>query len=151
MYVKKPYKARASNNGGRSPFWVKGLERSVAPIEEKALAIFQPDILIETQYQSTYKRRFHLDPERVLMLAVLQDAVVCFQDNVAAKCKRKRMMHTDAEEWILNNDRSYLFSFENVCEALGYNANYLRHGLVRWKEAALDNRPKNANGQSLAS
>jgi hypothetical protein len=51
----------------------------------------------------------------------------------------------------LNNDRSYLFSFENVCEALGYNADYLRHGLLRWKVAALENRYKNANGQSLAS
>ena len=42
------------------------------------------------------------------MLAVLQDAVVCFQEHVAAKCKRKQSMHREAEEWILN-PRSLLF------------------------------------------
>ena len=97
--------------------------------------IFQPDILIDAQFQSSQRRRFHLDPERVLMLAVLQDAVVCFQEHVGAKCKRKQSMHREAEEWISNTDRSYLFSFENVCEALGFDADYMREGLLRWKRA----------------
>jgi hypothetical protein len=68
------------------------------------------------------------------MLAVLQDAVTCFQDYVAATCKRKQAMHREAEEWIMSNDQSYLFSFENVCDALGYEAAYLRRGLLLWKE-----------------
>lgn len=76
------------------------------------------------------------------MLAVLQDAVVCFQDNVTATCKRKRLMHLDAEEWIVNEDRNYPFSFENVCEALGYDPAYMRQGLMRWKEAVLSGRGK---------
>jgi len=76
------------------------------------------------------------------MLAVLQDAVVCFQDNVAATCKRKRSMHLEAEEWIVNEDRTYPFSFENVCEALGYDPTYMRQGLMRWKETVLNSRGK---------
>lgn len=141
MIVKKRVKAQGSESG-RSPFWVKGLERRGVPMEEKALAIFQPDILIEPQFQSTYRRRFHLGPEHVLMLAVLQDAVTCYQEHLLATCKRKQSMHCDAEEWILSSDQSYLFSFENVCEALGYDANYLRQGLLRWKETALGTRSK---------
>lgn len=137
MIVKKHIKAPGSDSGGKSPFWVKGLERRGVPMEEKALAIFQPDILIEPQFQSTYRRRFHLGPEHVLMLAVLQDAVTCYQEHALATCKRKQSMHRDAEEWILSGDQSYLFSFENVCEALGYDANYLRQGLLRWRETAL--------------
>ncbi|MGH7853420.1 MAG: hypothetical protein ACREP3_08250 [Candidatus Binatia bacterium] len=114
-------------------------------IEEKAMMIFQPDILIEAQFQSSHQRRFHLDPERVLMLAVLQDAVVCFQEHVVANCKRKQSLHREAEEWISNTDPSYLFSFENVCETLGFDANYMRDGLLRWKRAARENRgEKNA-------
>jgi hypothetical protein len=109
-------------------------------VEERALSVFQPDILVEYQYQSTYRRRFHLDPERVLMLAVLQDAVVCFQDNVSATCKRKQAMHHDAAAWIESTDRSYFFSFENVCSALGYDAEYMRQGLMRWKEMAVGGR-----------
>jgi hypothetical protein len=137
MIAKKRVKTQAFHNGGRAPFWLTGPERSSIPVAEKAMAVFQPDILIDSQFQSTYRRRFHLDPERVLMLAVLQDAVVCFQENLMAICKRKQVMHVEAEEWILNEDKSYLFSFENVCEALGYDAGYMRAGLLRWKRAAL--------------
>jgi hypothetical protein len=108
-------------------------------IDEKAMMIFQPDVLIDAQFQSTQRSRFHLDPERVLMLAVLQDAVVCFQEHILAKCKRKQSLHREAEEWIANSDRSYLFSFENVCEMLGLDASYMRQGLLRWKRTVRAN------------
>ncbi|MGH7873082.1 MAG: hypothetical protein ACREQO_12780, partial [Candidatus Binatia bacterium] len=50
---------------------------------------------------------------------------------------------------ILESDQIYPFSFENVCEALGYDAEYLRNGLRRWKEAAVDSRltQKSGSGQ----
>jgi hypothetical protein len=140
MIAKKRVKTQAFDSGGRLPFWLTAAERSSVPVAEKAMAVFQPDILIDCQFQSTYRRRFHLDPERVLMLAVLQDAVVCFQENLTASCKRKQVMHVEAEEWILSENKSYLFSFENVCEALGYDAAYMRAGLLRWKRAALAKR-----------
>ncbi|MSP39321.1 MAG: hypothetical protein EXR70_12595 [Deltaproteobacteria bacterium] len=108
-----------------------------APMEEKVLAIFQPDVLIESQYQSTQTRQLPMDPERVLMLAVLRDAVSCFQDHVIARNKPKQSLHREAEEWILDRDCSHLFSFENLCESLGYDPDYMRAGLCRWKEAVL--------------
>ncbi len=138
MIGKKEGGASPLSHRVRTPFWVQGVQSRSVAVEEKVKTLFQPDILVGAQFQSTYQRRFHLDPERVLMLAVLQDAVVCFQENVTAKCKRKQTMHLEAEEWILNDDRSYLFSFENVCEALGYDANYMRNGLLRWKRAMLE-------------
>lgn len=136
MIVKKRTKPQRPNQRGRSPFWVQEAPQRSPMIEEKAMMIFQPDILIEAQFQSSHQRRFHLDPERVLMLAVLQDAVVCFQEHVVAECKRKQSLYREAEEWISSTDRAYLFSFENVCEALGFDANYMRDGLLRWKRAA---------------
>jgi hypothetical protein len=150
MIVKKQVKTRASNNGGRAPFWLTGLEQASVPVTERAMAVFQPDILVDAQFQSIYRRRFYLDPERVLMLAVLQDAVVCFQENLTATCKRKQMLHVEAEEWILNKDNSYLFSFENVCEMLGYDAGYMREGLLRWKSAALANRNERRGRQTMS-
>jgi hypothetical protein len=47
-------------------------------------------------------------------------------------------LHREAEEWIFDRDRSHLFSFDNLCEALGYDPDYMRAGLCRWKEAALE-------------
>jgi hypothetical protein len=140
MIAKKRVHREVPSNGGRAPFWLSGPDRSSLPAAEKAMAVFQPDILIDTQFQSTYRRRFHLEPERVLMLALLRDAVTCFQENLLATCKRKQVMHVEAEEWILNQDRSYLFSFETVCETLGYDASYMRAGLLQWKRAVLAKR-----------
>ena len=144
MITKKRFEAPASNSlsnshsQGRSPFWVKGPGQSNAASEEKAFAVFQSDILIPEQFLATYQRTFRLDPEKVLMLAVLQDAVTCFQENIAATCKKKRVLYQEAEEWFLANDASYLFSFENICEALGFDVGYFRQGLLRWKEKALE-------------
>ena len=144
MITKKRFEARVSNNlsnhrsQGRSPFWVKSPGQSNAASEEKAFAVFQSDILMPEQFLATYQRTFRLDPEKVLMLAVLQDAVTCFQENIAATCKRKRALYQEAEEWFLAVDKSYLFSFENICEALGLDVSYLRQGLLRWKHKALE-------------
>jgi hypothetical protein len=95
--------------------------------------LFQPDILIQPQYLATHQRRFHQEPEKVLMLALLEDAIVCFQDNFGSDDKRKRALFEDAEEWILERNSSYIFSFENICDVLGLDAGYLREGLMRWK------------------
>jgi hypothetical protein len=138
MIGKPRFTAQMSNNSTHSQRWVRGLSQSQTAFEEKALAVFQPDILISAQYLSTYRRKFHLNPEQVLMLAVMEDAIICFQDHVTATCKRKLLLHLEAEQWILDEDRSYLFSFENICDSLGLEPAYLRQGLARWKEAALE-------------
>jgi hypothetical protein len=137
-------------HSGRVPFWASGTSPQSPAVDDKALTIFQPDILIGAQYETTQCRRFHLEPERVLMLAVLQDAVLCFQDHAAATCQRKQMLHRDAAEWIFSTDRSYLFSFENICDALGYDADYMRQGLARWKRLAQDQGERNSQRQSIA-
>ncbi len=137
MIGKPRFTAQMSNNNAQSQRWVRGLGQSQTAFEEKVLAVFQPDILISTQFSATFRRKFHLNPEQVLMLAVLEDAVICFQDYVAASCKRKRLLHAEAEQWFFDEDPSYLFSFENICDALGFEPAYLRQGLARWKVAAL--------------
>jgi len=114
-------------------------------------ALFQPDILIQPQYQATHQRRFHQEPEKVLMLALLEDAIVCFQDYFGTDCKRKKALFHDAEEWIHDHDASYIFSFENICEVLGFDAGYLRDGLMRWQQEALATAPAKEQGKRLAS
>ena len=53
-----------------------------------------------------------------------------------------------AEEWILDKDRSHLFSFDNVCEILGLDPEYMRAGLLRWKDTTL--RGRRMKARSLA-
>jgi hypothetical protein len=111
-------------------------------VEEKVASLFQPDTLLPGQYLDTYRRKTHLDAETRLMLAVLEDAVACFQKYVLARDGKGREMFRQAEEWIVAEESAWLFSFDNISEALGLNPAYLRQGLMRWKKAILDGRPK---------
>ena len=149
MIPKKRFTSQVSADNHRSPFWVKDARASGFAFEEKAMAVFQPDVLVSSQYLATYQRKFQLDPERLLMLAVLEDAVVCFQDNIAATCNRKQALYRDAEQWVLDSDNSYLFSFENVCETLGFDAGYLRQGLKRWRDEALASLSEERRGVAI--
>jgi hypothetical protein len=75
--------------------------------------------------------------EEKLMLAVLEEAVQCFQDYVLSTRPREKRLFQEAEEWILEKDSNYLFSFESICETLKIHPNYIRQGLLCWKEANL--------------
>lgn len=111
-------------------------------VEEKVSSLFQADSLLPEQFLDTYRRKTHLAPETSLMLAVLEDAVACFQKYVNARDGKGLEIFRDAEQWIVQEEPGWLFSFANICEALGLNPEYVRAGLMRWKEAALRNRPK---------
>jgi hypothetical protein len=113
------------------------MNQAAAVLEEKFTFLLQPDILLPAQYLETFSRKTHLEPERRLMLAVLEDAILCFQDNVSARSGRKKKLFDEAEEWILETNSDWIFSFESICEVLGFNSQYIRQGLLRWKENKL--------------
>ena len=111
-------------------------------LDERVASLFRPDTLMPNQYLENYRRKLHLAPETHLMLAVLEDAVACYQKYVLAQDERGGELFRDAEAWIMQEDHAWLFSFDNICESLGINPAYMRDGLVRWKRAALEKQPK---------
>jgi hypothetical protein len=80
-----------------------------------------------------FKNGIYRGEER-LMLAVLKDAVECFQDYVLAQDVSEKKLFQDVEDWILEKNSDWLFSFENICETLQLNPDYIRRGLLVWKE-----------------
>jgi hypothetical protein len=74
------------------------------------------------------------------MLAVLEDAVACFQKHLFAQNRKKRMLFDEAEDWICNQNSEHVFSFDNICAALKFNPQYVREGLLRWKARKLAER-----------
>ena len=66
-------------------------------------SLSEPDILARQQYydQETSGRQ----PERSLMLAVLLDAVECFQKYLLLHDEYSNRLFKEAENWILDNDR----------------------------------------------
>jgi hypothetical protein len=102
--------------------------------DDRIASLFQPDTLLSTQYFDNMRRRTLLEPEKRLMLAVLEDAVDSFQENLSAESGRRKMLFDDAEQWIRADGGDWVFSFDHVCEALGFNPDYVRQGLLRWQE-----------------
>ena len=109
------------------------MDRTEAVLEERLGFLFQPDVLIPAQYFEALRSKSGMEPEKRLMLAVLEDAVHCFQDNVSTESEIKRKLFNEAEEWFLKENDDWAFSFENICEALALNPEYVRQGLLRWK------------------
>lgn len=85
--------------------------------------------------------RFHAevralrDPERRLRLAVLEDAIRYFQRYAGSTDGREQALYEDAVEWLSSRDRTEPYSFENVCDVLGLDADYVRGRLCRWRQA----------------
>jgi hypothetical protein len=72
-----------------------------------------------------------------LMLAVLADAVHCYQEHFRARDRRGQRLFDEAAGWLMAKDREYVFSFEGICDALGFDADYLRAGLRTWRSHEL--------------
>ena len=108
---------------------------SLATVEELAGNIFQPDTLAVHEYMENCRRQTHLEPEKILMFAVLEDAVHCYRAYAFSSSSSSRRLYRDAEKWLWKNDWSWPFSFRNICEILGLDPFFLRRGLLRWKEA----------------
>ena len=104
--------------------------------EERVQELFQPDTLLPSQYFDRIRRRASFDGERRLMVAVLEDAVDVYRKQAGARDRKRRQLFEDAEAWIESDDKSWIFSFENICDVLGIDATYLRKGLRRWKQLA---------------
>jgi hypothetical protein len=109
-------------------------DSSVQDVDVRLTMLFQPDELAAHQYQKTFERVRPLQPERRLMLAVLEDAIMCFQRYINAKGGKEKKLHQDAVSWIFDHSDNRAFSFENICDVCGLDPNYLRMGLLNWRE-----------------
>jgi len=85
-------------------------------------------------FESVYKKTIREGEER-LMLAVLEEAVQCFQQFVLGTRPREKRLFQEAEDWILEKDNDYIFSFEYICETLKLHPDHIRQGLMTWKDA----------------
>jgi len=116
--------------------------------DEKIASLFQPDTLMSAQYFENLRRRIVLEPEKSLMLAILEDAVRSYQENLLSRQKRAKKLFEDAAEWIAETGSEWIFSFESVCDALGLNPAYVRRGLLQWKEKNRSKQPLSKSWES---
>jgi len=106
-------------------------------LDEKLPSLFEPDTLLPIQYFEAMRRKHLLEGEKRLILSVLEDAVECFMKCIDASSSKGQRLFRDADEWIALEDKHWVFSFDNVCEMLDINPEYLRRGLKDWKQRKL--------------
>jgi hypothetical protein len=103
---------------------------------ERRGGLLEPDVMLPAQFFRALRGPEAHGGERRLIIAVLEDAINCFQKNLFARDKRSRRLFCDAENWVVSRDRESPFAFENICEFLSLDAQYIRQGLYRWARAA---------------
>jgi hypothetical protein len=114
---------------------------SRATTEDNIAALFGPDSLLPAQLFQTMRRKASLEPETKLMLAILKDAIDCFQNNLRRGHVKSRRLFNEAAAWILDVNSAWVFSFDSICEHLALDPAYVRQGLMQWMEKELANQP----------
>jgi hypothetical protein len=69
--------------------------------------------------------------ERALMLAILEDAAWCIMRGRSRRRYAIRALAADAASWVEADDRAWPFSFVNICDVLGVDADALRVRLLK--------------------
>jgi len=93
--------------------------------------LFEPDTILPTQFYSLFKNSQYREPERRLMVAILEDAVSCLSADQRRCNLKQRKQYEEAKAWVTADEESeWIFSFKNICEVLGMNPSYLRRGLI---------------------
>ncbi len=86
-----------------------------------------PEVILPAQFFDGPRA---LQPERRLMLAVLENAIA---ELLRIRGRRIESLprHTrEVEEWIASDARDWPFAFVNICDALGIDPDYVRSGVL---------------------
>jgi len=89
-------------------------------------------------------------PYHRLLLAILEDAIRCFQNNLDAKTIRRRRLFLETEYWPFETKDAGFMSRPAVCESLGISSAALRRSLREWQKATRDGA-RGAFGRAFAS
>jgi hypothetical protein len=117
-----------------------------AALEERIGSLFQPDTLLGEDYAANFRRKLPLQPERTLLLAILEDGVRCYQENIYASGGKRRTLFEEARDWLFSDDTEWFCSFVSVCTLLNLEPNYIRRGLRQWESRARKGAQKKCRG-----
>jgi hypothetical protein len=110
------------------------MSNALATVEDRTAraAGFEPETILPSQLLDKSHLGAALQPEKRLMLAVLEDAVASFQRTALATGRIPTREFAEVRSWFERDDDSWPYSFTNICHMLGFEPSYLRSGLDRW-------------------
>lgn len=99
-------------------------------MDERISTIVGVDTDAQRRYFDTFRRSEHLEPEKALIMAILEDAIHLFQKYRRARDRAGRERFREVNDWFMHDGDHWLFSFENICELLALDPQYVRRGLL---------------------
>lgn len=99
-------------------------------MDEPVFAMVGNDSDAPRRYFDTFRRSEYLEPEKALLLAILEDAIHLFQKYRGARGRVAKERFREVDDWFMHEGNHWLFSFENVCDLLALDPQYVRHGLL---------------------
>ena len=95
------------------------------------------EAVLPMQFYGARRGAATIEPLRRLMVAMLVDAVRCFQTKFEARQPARRQEFSEVRSWIFSDEDNGVFSFKAVCDELEIDPEAIRKGLVRWNEKEL--------------
>lgn len=87
------------------------------------------DSSVAAQYLDTFRRSEPLEPEKALLVAILEDAIDTYRKYRGARDRLGKDQFREAEEWLIGGGDDWIFAFDSVCELLDLDPSYIRRGL----------------------
>ncbi len=97
----------------------------------------EPGSILPCQFFDGRKKQEAAEPLKRLMLAVLADAVRCYQTGLDKRATSRRRAFLEAQQWLFGAGTDCAFSFENACYVLDITPDYLRQMLRNWRAGRL--------------
>ncbi len=122
-------------------------------MSDSDLKIMGGDTSSAQQYLDTFRRSEHLEPEKVLIAAILEDAIHEYRRFRRARDTKGKERFREAEQWIMHEQNDWIFSFENVCDFLGLDPDWVRRGLLQSEDVRTEERqrpPRHASDKHAA-
>ena len=95
-----------------------------------------PEAILPEQF---FRPSVALSPEKQLMLAVLEGALLDLQKSAGARTPRARRLADEVDAWFAADDEGWPCSFLRICYALGLDASAVRSRVARCRTEARAN------------
>src|SRR2546428_2319125 len=93
------------------------------------------DTLLPAQRYGPRRGSAAMEPMKRLMMAILVDAIRCYQRNFDAVTLRKRREFGEAQNWLFKDRNDGPFAFDSICYVLDTNPDFLRRRLFQLQYA----------------
>jgi hypothetical protein len=112
-----------------------GTEMLTGPETFLTESVVGSDTLLPAQLHGSRGGSAAMEPLKNLMMAILVDAIRCYQRNIEAMTLCKRSEFREAQNWLFKDRNDGPFSFDTVCYLLGTDPGVLRRRLIQFQYA----------------